>query len=61
MLLRKTVIRNNVIMNFVIRNFDIRNLVPVPLEETDPAGFDFVRDRRSMPPALTDHTTVLAR
>ena len=27
------------------------------LEESDPAGCDFVRDGRSMPPALTDHTT----
>ncbi len=27
------------------------------LEETDPAGCDFVRDGRSMPPALMDHTT----
>jgi hypothetical protein len=30
---------------------------PVWLEESDPAGCDFVRDGRSMPPALTDHTT----
>jgi hypothetical protein len=27
------------------------------LEDSDPAGCDFVRDGRSMPPALTDHTT----
>ncbi len=27
------------------------------LEESDPAGCDFVRDRRSMPSALTDNTT----
>ncbi len=27
------------------------------LVERDPAGCDFVRDGRSMPPALTDHTT----
>ena len=28
------------------------------LEESDPAGCDFVRDGRSLPPpALTDHTT----
>ncbi len=27
------------------------------LEESDPAGCDFVRDGRSMLPALTDHTT----
>jgi hypothetical protein len=27
------------------------------LEESDPEGCDFVRDGRSMPPALTDHTT----
>jgi hypothetical protein len=26
------------------------------LEESDPEGSDFVRDGRSMPPALTDHT-----
>jgi len=26
------------------------------LEESDPAGCDFVRDGRSMPPTLTDHT-----
>jgi hypothetical protein len=26
------------------------------LEESDPAGCDIVRDGRSMPPALTDHT-----
>ncbi len=30
---------------------------PGCLEESDPAGCDFVRDGRSMPPALTDHTT----
>jgi hypothetical protein len=29
---------------------------PGGLEESDPAGCDFVRDGRSMPPALTDHT-----
>ncbi len=29
------------------------------LEESDPAGCDFVRDGRSMPPALTHHTTCL--
>jgi hypothetical protein len=27
------------------------------LEGSDPAGCDFVRDGRSMPPALTDHTS----
>jgi hypothetical protein len=27
------------------------------LEENDPARWDFERDGRSMPPALTDHTT----
>ncbi len=26
------------------------------LEESDPAGCDFVCDGRSLPPALTDHT-----
>jgi hypothetical protein len=26
------------------------------LEESDPMGSDIVRDGRSMPPALTDHT-----
>ncbi len=26
-------------------------------EESDPTGCDFVRDGRSMPPALTEHTT----
>jgi hypothetical protein len=30
---------------------------PCWLKESDPAGCDFVRDGRSMPPALTDHTT----
>jgi hypothetical protein len=29
---------------------------PGGLEESDPAGCDFVRDRRSMPAALTEHT-----
>ncbi len=29
------------------------------LEESDPAGCDFVRDGRSMPPSLTDHTACL--
>jgi hypothetical protein len=28
------------------------------LEESDPPGCDFVRDGRSMPPALTDHTAL---
>jgi len=27
------------------------------LEESDPAGWGFVRDGRSMTPSLTDHTT----
>jgi hypothetical protein len=31
--------------------------LPVWLEESYPAGCDFVRDGRSMPPAVTDHTT----
>jgi hypothetical protein len=31
--------------------------LPGWLEESDPAGCDFVRDGQSMPPALTDHTT----
>jgi hypothetical protein len=30
---------------------------PGRLMESDPAGRDFVRDGRSMPPALTDHST----
>jgi len=29
---------------------------PDMLEERDPAGFDFLRDGRSIPPALTDYT-----
>ncbi len=31
------------------------------LEESDTAGSDFVRDGRSMPPALTDHSTCPGR
>ncbi len=31
------------------------------LEESDPEGCDFVHDRRSMPPALTGHTTCPCR
>jgi hypothetical protein len=31
--------------------------LPGWLEESGPAGRDFVRDGRSMPSALTDHTT----
>jgi hypothetical protein len=30
---------------------------PSWLDESDPAGCDFVRDGWTMPPALTDHTT----
>jgi hypothetical protein len=29
------------------------------LKESDPAGCDFVRDGRSMPPALTERTACL--
>jgi hypothetical protein len=37
----------------------VRAGLPGWLEESDPAGCDFVRDGRSMPPALMpmDHTT----
>ncbi len=35
----------------------LRAGLPGWLEESDPAGCDFVRDGRSMTPAMTDHTT----
>jgi hypothetical protein len=40
-----------------LASFSVRPGPPGWLEKSDPAGCDFVRDGRSMPPALTGHAT----